>query len=76
MIRFLHFFLDQIINGVSLVVVRPHFTLTHDGFNGILVLLRWIFVFFQKPFHQFAHTGASGFFFLPVDRSVFPKRFC
>lgn len=57
-------------------IVRPHLTLAHDSLDSIIHTLWRIFVFFQQPFDQAAHSSSCALFLLPVYCLVFAKQIC
>ena len=47
-------------------VICPHLTLADNRADCCVVILRGIFILFQKMFHHLPHTGTRCFFFLPI----------
>ena len=54
-------------------VICPHLTLADNRADCCVVILRGIFILFQKMFHHLPHTGTRCFFFLPIYRPIFAQ---
>ena len=57
-------------------VICPHLTLADNRADCCVVILRGIFILFQKMFHHLPHTGTRCFFFLPIYRPIFAQHLC
>ena len=57
-------------------LIRPKLALAHDGFDGVIVFFRRVFVLFEKPFDHLPHSGTCSFFLLPVNGAVLTQHFC
>ena len=57
-------------------VICPHLTLADNRADCCVVILRGIFILFQKMFHHLPHTGTRCFFFLSIYRPIFAQHLC
>ena len=52
-------------------VVRPHLALADDRVDCHVIIFRGTLELFQQPLYHLSRGGSSGFFFLPIDGSIF-----